>query len=85
LGLTTIIVNRPSIARRQTRGGREDSGSRQSRCGARRQTGTTHVEWVADSAGRLQGKDYLQHYSIQRRAELELTEHGILIRPLNSR
>ncbi|HTP08418.1 MAG TPA: ABC transporter ATP-binding protein [Anaerolineae bacterium] len=44
----------------------------------------THVEWVVlDSAGRLQvPQDYLQHFNIQRRAELELTDRGILIRPV---
>jgi ABC-type lipoprotein export system ATPase subunit/bifunctional DNA-binding transcriptional regulator/antitoxin component of YhaV-PrlF toxin-antitoxin module len=44
----------------------------------------THVEWVVlDSAGRLQvPKDYLQRFNIQRRAELELTDDGILIRPV---
>jgi putative ABC transport system ATP-binding protein len=46
--------------------------------------GDTHVEWVVlDSAGRLQvPKDYLQRFNIQRRAELELTDRGILIRPV---
>jgi putative ABC transport system ATP-binding protein len=44
----------------------------------------THVEWVVlDAAGRLQiPPDYLQRFDIQRRAELELTDHGILIRPV---
>jgi putative ABC transport system ATP-binding protein len=44
----------------------------------------THVEWVVlDSAGRLQvPQDYLQHFNIKRRAELELTDDGILIRPV---
>jgi putative ABC transport system ATP-binding protein len=44
----------------------------------------THVEWVVlDAVGRLQvPKDYLQRFNIQRRAELELTDRGILIRPV---
>jgi putative ABC transport system ATP-binding protein len=42
------------------------------------------VEWVVlDSAGRLQvPKEYLQQFNIQRRAELEITDRGILIRPV---
>jgi ABC-type lipoprotein export system ATPase subunit/bifunctional DNA-binding transcriptional regulator/antitoxin component of YhaV-PrlF toxin-antitoxin module len=44
----------------------------------------THVEWVVlDSAGRLQiPKEYLRQFNIQRRAELEVTDDGILIRPV---
>jgi ABC-type lipoprotein export system ATPase subunit/bifunctional DNA-binding transcriptional regulator/antitoxin component of YhaV-PrlF toxin-antitoxin module len=44
----------------------------------------THVEWVVlDGAGRLQiPKEYLRQFNIQRRAELELTDDGILIRPV---
>ncbi|CAG0930376.1 Lipoprotein-releasing system ATP-binding protein LolD [Thermoflexales bacterium] len=44
----------------------------------------THVEWVVlDSAGRLQiPREYLQRFDIQRRAELEVTADGILIRPV---
>ena len=44
----------------------------------------THVEWaVLDGAGRLQiPKEYLRQFNIQRRAELEVTEEGILIRPV---
>jgi ABC-type lipoprotein export system ATPase subunit/bifunctional DNA-binding transcriptional regulator/antitoxin component of YhaV-PrlF toxin-antitoxin module len=38
---------------------------------------------VLDSAGRLQvPKEYLEHFAIQRRVQLELTEDGILIRPV---
>ena len=37
---------------------------------------------VLDSAGRLHiPKEYLEHFKIRRRAQLELTEAGILIRP----
>ena len=37
---------------------------------------------VLDSAGRLQvPKEYLEHFEIKGRAQLELTEEGILIRP----
>ena len=41
------------------------------------------TEWVVlDSAGRLQvPKEYLHHFGIKRRAQLELTDDGILIRP----
>jgi putative ABC transport system ATP-binding protein len=44
----------------------------------------THVEWVVlDGAGRLQiPQEYLRQFNIQRRAELEVTEDGILIRPV---
>ncbi len=44
----------------------------------------THVEWVVlDGAGRLQiPKEYLRQFNIQRRAELEVTDNGILIRPV---
>jgi ABC-type lipoprotein export system ATPase subunit/bifunctional DNA-binding transcriptional regulator/antitoxin component of YhaV-PrlF toxin-antitoxin module len=44
----------------------------------------THVEWVVlDGAGRLQiPKEYLRQFNIQRRAELEVTDDGILIRPV---
>lgn len=38
---------------------------------------------VLDSAGRLQiPKEYLEHFSIQRRVQLELMEEGIIIRPV---
>ena len=41
------------------------------------------VEWaVLDAAGRLQvPKDYLARFGIRRRAQLEVTDRGILIRP----
>jgi ABC-type lipoprotein export system ATPase subunit/bifunctional DNA-binding transcriptional regulator/antitoxin component of YhaV-PrlF toxin-antitoxin module len=38
---------------------------------------------VLDSAGRLQiPQEYLEHFSIQRRVQLEMMEEGILIRPV---
>jgi len=41
-----------------------------------------HESVVLDSAGRLQvPKEYLEHFKIKRRAQLEMTEKGILIRP----
>ena len=42
-----------------------------------------HEMAVLDSAGRLQiPKEYLEHFKIKRRAQLEMTEHGILVRPV---
>ncbi len=87
LGLTTIIVSHdPGIARHVKRVVAVKDGKLASESMRRASTDgdETHVEWVVhDSAGRLQvPKDYLQRYNIHRRAELELTEHGILIRPV---
>lgn len=88
LGLTTIIVSHdPGIARHVKRVVAVKDGKLASESMRRASTDgvETHVEWVVlDSAGRLQvPKDYLQRYNIQRRVELELTEHGILIRPVD--
>ncbi|MBP7686292.1 MAG: ABC transporter ATP-binding protein [Thermoflexales bacterium] len=88
LGLTTIIVSHdPGVARHVKRVVAVKDGKLASESMRRASTDgdETHVEWVVlDSAGRLQvPKDYLQRYNIHRRTELELTEHGILIRPVD--
>ena len=42
-----------------------------------------HEVTVLDAAGRLQvPKPYLEHFGIKRRVQLELTEQGILLRPV---
>jgi len=87
LGLTTLIVSHdPGIAKYVNRvvAVRDGKTAAETVRRASAEGVDTHTEWVMlDSAGRLQvPKGYLQRFNIQRRAELELTEHGILIRPV---
>ncbi len=86
LGLTILIVTHDAnIVRYADRVVAVRDGKLAAESLRRASGADTHeiVEWVVlDSAGRLQvPKDYLQQFGIQRRAQLELTEHGILIRP----
>ena len=86
LGLTVLIVSHDAnIAHYADRVVAVRDGKLAAESLRRASGENTHeiVEWVVlDSAGRLQvPKDYLQQFGIQRRAQLELTEHGILIRP----
>jgi putative ABC transport system ATP-binding protein len=87
LGLTILIVSHdPGIVKYVNRVIAVRDGKLATESVRRTSTegSDTHVEWVVlDSAGRLQvPKDYLQRFNIQRRAELELTDRGILIRPV---
>jgi ABC-type lipoprotein export system ATPase subunit/bifunctional DNA-binding transcriptional regulator/antitoxin component of YhaV-PrlF toxin-antitoxin module len=87
LGLTILIVSHdPGIVKYVNRviAVRDGKLATESVRRASHEGADAHVEWVVlDSAGRLQvPKDYLQRFNIQRRAELELTDDGILIRPV---
>ncbi len=87
LGLTILIVSHDAgIAKYVNRviAVRDGKLATESMRRASTEGSDTHVEWVVlDSAGRLQvPQDYLQRFNIQRRAELELTDRGILIRPV---
>jgi putative ABC transport system ATP-binding protein len=87
LGLTILIVSHDAgIAKYVNRviAVRDGKLATESVRRASAEGSDTHVEWVVlDSAGRLQvPKDYLQRFNIHRRAELELTDRGILIRPV---
>jgi ABC-type lipoprotein export system ATPase subunit/bifunctional DNA-binding transcriptional regulator/antitoxin component of YhaV-PrlF toxin-antitoxin module len=91
MGLTTIIVSHdPGLARHvdrvvavrdgklATETVRQKSNSEQAH-----EPDVFHEMVVLDSAGRLQiPKDYLEHFKIKRRAQLEMTEAGILVRPV---
>jgi len=87
LGLTTLIVTHDaSVAQYVNRVIAVRDGKLATEK-VRRTSGEgadTHVEWVVlDGAGRLQiPKEYLRQFNIQRRAELEVTDNGILIRPV---
>ncbi len=87
LSLTTIIVSHdPNIAHHVDRvvGVRDGKLASETLRHALDGDGESHFQELAvlDSAGRLQiPKDYMQHFNIHRRVELELTEDGILIRP----
>lgn len=90
LGLTTLIVSHDAaIARHVDRVVAVRDGKLATETVRRRaaEGETEHhelfQEWVLiDAAGRVPlPKEYLQRYHIRRRAQLELTEHGILIRP----
>jgi ABC-type lipoprotein export system ATPase subunit len=87
LGLTTLIVTHDaSIAQYVNRVIAVRDGKLATEK-IRRTSGEgtdTHVEWVVlDGAGRLQiPKEYLRQFNIQRRAELGVTDDGILIRPV---
>ena len=89
LGLTTLIVSHdPGIARYVNRVIAVRDGKLATetvrRVSAEDAEKHETFEWVVlDAAGRMQiPQEYLQHFNIERRAELELTEHGILIRPV---
>ncbi|HEY4722375.1 MAG TPA: ABC transporter ATP-binding protein, partial [Anaerolineae bacterium] len=89
LGLTILIVSHdPGVAKFVNRvvAVRDGKLASEARRRVSAEGAETHeiVEWVVlDSAGRLQvPKEYLRQFNIQRRAELELTDHGILIRPV---
>ena len=64
----------------------EEGGSEEER-GAEPEHGVTYEELVVlDTAGRLQvPRDYLEEMSIGDRARVELTDEGILIRPVEGR
>jgi putative ABC transport system ATP-binding protein len=96
-GLTTLIVSHdPGLARHVDRvvavrdGKLATETVRQKATSAPATTGASkpaeevfHEMVVLDSAGRLQvPKEYLEHFSIKRRAQLEMTDQGILIRPV---
>jgi putative ABC transport system ATP-binding protein len=96
LGLTTLIVSHdPTIARHVDRvvairdGKLASETVRQASTSESGANGETEEEEhifeelvVLDSAGRLQiPKDYLEHFDIQGRVQLEVVEEGILIKP----
>jgi len=90
LGLTILIVSHdPGVAKYVNRvvAVRDGKLASETMRRAAAEGVETHetMEWVVlDSAGRLQvPKEYLQHFNIKRRAQLELTDHGILIRPVS--
>lgn len=71
-GKTSTETIRQTIAATTGDGGEEDTP----------QEDIYHELVVLDSAGRLQvPKDYLEKFAIRGRAQLEITEDGILIRP----
>ena len=89
LGLTILIVSHDAgIARFVNRVVAVRDGKLASETVRRASAAGAHeheiVEWVVlDGAGRLQvPKDYLQRFGIRRRVQLELTDDGILIRPV---
>jgi len=89
LGLTTIIVSHdPALARQVDRVVAVRDGKLATET-VRRASGSTeshavfHEVTMLDSAGRLQvPKPYLEHFSIKRRVQIDLTEEGILLRPV---
>jgi len=90
LGLTILIVSHdPGVAKYVNRVVAVRDGKLASETMRRvaAEGAETHetMEWVVlDSAGRLQvPKEYLQHFNIKRRAQLELIDRGILIRPVS--
>jgi ABC-type lipoprotein export system ATPase subunit len=86
LGLTIVIVSHDSgIAQHVGRVVAVRDGKLASETvRVQKSEGEHHLEElvVLDSAGRLQiPRDYLDHFHIRRRVQIELTEAGILIRP----
>jgi len=87
LGLTIVIVSHDSgIAKHVDRVVAVRDGKLASetlRVSASTEGEYHHEELlILDSAGRLQlPRDYLDHFHIKRRVQVEINEHGILIRP----
>ena len=95
MGLTTIIVSHdPGLAHHvdrvvAVRDGKLATETVRQKASAQGATEETrapdvfHEMVVLDSAGRLQiPQEYLEHFKIKRRAQLEMAENGILVRPV---
>lgn len=91
LGVTTVIVSHDTTLARHVdrvvavRDGKLASETvRRASTGSEEQTQEVfHEVSVLDAAGRLQvPKQYLDHFGIKRRVQLDVVEEGILIRPV---